>query len=84
MHGRGDWAVSADQLKRLVPGTRFVEQGGNDRGDVGAGDRAASDRRGCEPDPAGGRSVGQAARAQMVQSRSRARRSASAAVFAVM
>ena len=64
MHGRADLAVSAGQLERLVPGTRFVEQGGNDRGDVGAGDRASGDRRGCEPDPAGGRSVGQAARAQ--------------------
>ncbi len=64
MHGRGDRAVSADQLKGLVPGTRFVEKGHNDRGDVGAGDRAAGNRRGSEPDPAGGRSVGEAARAQ--------------------
>ena len=64
MHGRGDRDVSAHQLKRLVPGTGIVEQGSNDRGDVGTGNRATGDRRGCEPDPAGGRSVGEAARAQ--------------------
>ena len=64
MHGRGDRAVPADQLQGLVPGPRFVEQGRYDRGDVGAGDRASGDRRGCEPDHAGGRGVGQAARAQ--------------------
>jgi len=43
VHGRGDRAVSAGQLERLVPGTRIVEQGSNDRGDVGAGDRATGD-----------------------------------------
>jgi hypothetical protein len=64
VHGRGDRAVSAGQLKRLVRGARIAEQGSDDRGDVGAGDRATGDRRGCEPDPAGGRSVGEAARAQ--------------------
>ena len=63
MHG-GDRGVSADQLERLVPGIRVLEQGGNDRGDVGARDRAGRDRRGREPDPAGGRSVGEAARSQ--------------------
>ncbi len=52
MHGRGDRAVSAGQLERLVPGTWLVEQGGDDRGDVGAGDRARGERRGREPDPA--------------------------------
>ena len=46
MHGRGDRAVSADQLKGLVPGARMVEQGRDDRIDVGAGDRATEDRRG--------------------------------------
>ena len=64
MHGRGDRAVSADQLKGLVPGARLVEQGRDDRSDVGAGDRATGDRRGCEPDLASGESVGEAARAQ--------------------
>jgi hypothetical protein len=63
-HGRGDWAVSADQFKRLVPGTRIVEQRSDDRCDVGAGDRATRDRPGRELDPAGGRSVGEAAWAQ--------------------
>ena len=29
MHGRGDRAVSADQLERLVPGTGFIEQSGD-------------------------------------------------------
>ena len=31
MHGRGDRAVSAGQLERLVPGPRIIEQGGDDR-----------------------------------------------------
>jgi len=64
VHGRGDRGVPAGQLEGLVPGAGIVEQGGDDRGDVGAGDRASGDRRRSEPDPAGGRSVGQAARAQ--------------------
>jgi hypothetical protein len=37
MHGRGDRAVSAGQLEHVLPGTGFVEQGRDDRGDVGAG-----------------------------------------------
>jgi hypothetical protein len=37
VHGRGDRGVSAGQLERLAPGTRIIEQGSNDRGDVGAG-----------------------------------------------
>jgi len=36
VHGRGDQGVSAGQLEGLVPGTWFVEQGSDDRGDVGA------------------------------------------------
>jgi hypothetical protein len=40
VHGRGDRTVSADQLRGLVPGTGIVEQGGNDRGDVGAGEQS--------------------------------------------
>jgi hypothetical protein len=36
VHGCGDGAVSAGQLKDLVPGTRVVEQGSNDRSDIGA------------------------------------------------
>src|SRR5215831_17961930 len=47
-----------------MPGTRLIEQGSDDRGDVGAGDGATGNRRGREPDPAGGRSVGEAAGAQ--------------------
>jgi hypothetical protein len=47
-----------------MPGSRLVEQGSDDRGDVGTGNRATGDRRGRELDPAGGRSVGQAAGAQ--------------------
>ena len=64
MHGRANQVRSADQLERLVPGGRFVEQGNNDGGDVGAGNRAGRYRWGSEPDLAGGGSVGQAARAQ--------------------
>jgi hypothetical protein len=64
VHGRGDRAVPAGQLECLVSGTRIVEQGSDDRGDVGAGDRATAGRRGCEPDLASSRSVGEAARAQ--------------------
>src|SRR5216683_2111313 len=60
-HSRGDRAVSADQFKRLMPSTRLIEQGSDDRGDVGAGDGASGDRRGREADPAGGGSVGEAA-----------------------
>ena len=41
MHGGGDRAVSAGQLERVMPGPRIVEQGSDDRGDVGAGNRAA-------------------------------------------
>ena len=59
-----DWSVATDQFQRLVPGARLVEQGGEDRGNVGAGDRAPGDRRGCEPDSSGGGGVGEAARAQ--------------------
>ena len=44
VHGRRDRAVSADQFQGLVPGARLIEQGGNDRGDVGAGDRSAGDQ----------------------------------------
>jgi hypothetical protein len=40
VHGHGDRGVSADQFEGLVPRTPIVEQGGNDRGDIGAGDRA--------------------------------------------
>ena len=47
-----------------MSGTRIVEQGSDDRSDVGAGDRATGDRRGGQLDPAGGSSVGEAARAQ--------------------
>ena len=84
MHGRGDRAVPAGQLERLVPGTRFVEQGGNDRGDVGAGDRASGAGGAASPIlPAAGASARLPGR-RMVQSRSRARRSSSQAVFAVM
>jgi hypothetical protein len=84
VHGCGDRVVSTDQLKRLVPGTRVVEQGGNDRGDVGAGDRATGDRRGASRTlPVADASVRLPGRT-MVQSRSRARRSSSAAVFAAM
>src|SRR5579871_4778239 len=64
VHGCGDRAVSAGQLECLVPGTRLVEQGSDDRDDVGAGDRATRDGWGREPDPAGGRSVGEGAGAQ--------------------
>jgi hypothetical protein len=55
VHGRGDRAVPADQFKRLVPGTRLVEQGSDDRGDVGARDCAIGGWRGRQPDPAGGK-----------------------------
>ena len=64
MHRHGDRDVPADQFERLMPGTRLVEEGGNDRGDVAAGNRATRHRRGREPDPAGGWGVGEAARAQ--------------------
>ena len=84
MHGRGDRAVSADQLKGLVPGTGLVEQGSNDRGDVGAGTvPRGTGGAASRILPVAGASVRPPGR-RMVQSRSRARRSASAAVFAVM
>jgi hypothetical protein len=84
VRGRGDRVVSAGQLERLVPGTGFVEQGRDDRGDVGAGDRGTGIGGGASRIlPVPGASVRPPGR-RMVQSRSRARRSASAAVFAVM
>ena len=64
LHRRGDWAVSGDQFERLVPGTRTVEQGSNDRRDIGARDRATGHWRGREANPAGGGSVGEASWAQ--------------------
>jgi hypothetical protein len=84
VHG-GDRAVSADQLERLVPGTWLVEQGSYDRGDVGAGDSARGGTGGGASRilPVAGASMRPPGRT-IVQSRSRARRSASAAVFAVM
>lgn len=51
MHGLGDGGVSAHQFGCLVAGARLVEQGRDDRGDVGAGDCAGRDRRGGESDP---------------------------------
>ena len=84
MHGRGDRAVSAGQLEHVLPGTGFVEQGRDDRGDVGAGDLPPGTGGAASRIlPAGGASVRPPGR-RMVQSRSRPRRSASAAVFAVM
>jgi hypothetical protein len=62
-YGRVKRGLSASQLQSPVPGPWVVEQGGDDRGDVYAGDRARRYGRGCEPDPADGWIVGQAARA---------------------
>src|SRR5215471_19475069 len=47
-----------------MAGTGLIEQGSDDRGDVGAGDGTTGDWRGREPDLAGGSGVGEAAGAQ--------------------
>ena len=84
MHRHGDRNVPADQFQRLMPGTRLIEQGGNDRGDVGAGNRATRHGGGASlTRPVAGASVRPPGR-RMIQSRARERRSSSAAVFAVM
>ena len=83
-YGRGDRAVCAGQLKGLVPGTRCVEQGSDDRSDVGAGDRAPRDRRGCAPDSPGGGSIATPPARTRRPSQAPARRAPSAALFALM
>ena len=63
-HGPVDGGVPADQFERQVPATRIVQQPGNDRGDIRAGDAAPGNRRGRKPDPAGLRGVREPARTQ--------------------
>jgi hypothetical protein len=49
VHGRSDRGVTASQLECQVPGAWFVEQGGNDRGDVGAGTGGTVAEAGDQP-----------------------------------
>ena len=64
MHGLVYGAVPADQFEGQVPAPRIVQQRHDDPGDVRAGDAAAGNRRGREPDPVGRRGVGEPAGTQ--------------------
>ena len=64
VHGLVYRAVPADQFERQPPAPRIVQQRHDDPGDIRAGDAAPGDRRDREPDPVGGRGVGEPAGTQ--------------------